>query len=101
MCIGVPMQVVRNEPGAAWCVRRGEHRLVSTVLLGDCVKGDWLLVFLDSAREHLDAQRAAEIDAALDLLQKALTDEREAGEAPPFPMPSEMTADELKVLLGR
>nr|AAA16466.1 hoxL [Cupriavidus necator H16] len=71
MCIGIPMQVMAIEPGYAVCAGRGERRRVSSALVGDCQQGDWLLVFLDSARERIDALRAHEIDATLDMLQAA------------------------------
>ncbi|MFZ5464423.1 MAG: HypC/HybG/HupF family hydrogenase formation chaperone, partial [Pseudomonadota bacterium] len=72
MCIGIPMQVESVEPGHAWVVGRGERRRVETALVAPVFAGDWLLVFLDGARERIDAQRAAEIGAALDLLADAL-----------------------------
>ena len=72
MCIGIPMQVFRIEPGHAWVAGRGEVKRVDTALVGDCAEQDWLLVFLDAARERIDAARAAEVNAVLDLLQGAL-----------------------------
>ena len=55
MCIGIPMQVLAVEPGFAHVEGRGETRRVSTLLVGDCVAGQWLLVFLNDAREVIDA----------------------------------------------
>ena len=68
MCIGMPMQVLATEPGHAWCEGRGERRRVNTALVEPVEAGDWLLVFLADAREHIDADRAAEVNAALDLV---------------------------------
>lgn len=75
MCIGWPMQVVAVQPGHATVQRRGAPATRSTVrtaLVGAVQPGDWLLVFLDDAREWLSAERAAEIDATLALVQAAL-----------------------------
>lgn len=72
MCIAIPMQVTRVEPGHAWVAGRGEQRRVATALVGERRPGDWLLVFLDDAREAIDAGRAAEVNALLDLLEGAL-----------------------------
>lgn len=105
MCIGIPMKVVRLEPGHAWVAGRGDVKRVDTALVGDCVEGDWLLVFLDAAREHIDAARAAEVNAVLDLVQGALTGD--AGNAddpaqdPGFALPSRMDPAALAALAGR
>jgi hydrogenase expression/formation protein HypC len=72
MCIGLPMQVLATEPGFATCAGRGgEQRRVRTALVGAVAPGDWLLIFIDSAQEHISAERAAEVNATLDLLQAA------------------------------
>ncbi|MEW5890898.1 MAG: HypC/HybG/HupF family hydrogenase formation chaperone, partial [Pseudomonadota bacterium] len=87
MCIGIPMQVESVEPGHAWVVGRGERRRVETALVAPVFAGDWLLVFLDGARERIDAQRAAEIGAALDLLADALGGGGGGQGRPPPPPP--------------
>lgn len=72
MCIGWPMQVEAVRPGHA-LVRRGDQRCeVRTALLGPVAPGDWLLVFLDDARERLSAERAVEIEATLALVEAAM-----------------------------
>jgi hydrogenase expression/formation protein HypC len=102
MCIGLPMQVLATRPGFATVHGRGDTREVSTALVGPVAAGDWLLVFLDGARERLDAARAAEVDATLDLVQAALD-----GTAPDpaadagFALPSAMSAEQLAALAGR
>lgn len=58
MCIGLPMQVVAVESGAAWCEGMGERRRVDMLLVGEQPVGSWLLVFLDTAREVIDEQQA-------------------------------------------
>lgn len=99
MCIGIPMQVLRTEPGHAWCAGRGEQRRVRTALVGEVRAGDWLLVFIDSALECVDKERAAEINATLDLLEAA-----HAGlpaDAPAaFALPSGMSREALRALAG-
>jgi len=101
MCIGLPVQVTELRPGAALGVdRHGQRRWIDTALVGDCAVGDWLLAFLGAARERLSAERAAEIDATLTLLDAALL-----GDAPPqetaFTLPSAMSAEDLAALLGQ
>jgi hydrogenase expression/formation protein HypC len=102
MCIGLPMTVLAVEPGHALCDWRGERRRVDTALVGDCQPGERLLVFIDSARERLDEDRAAEIEATLELLAGVLGGERvasglaEAG----FMLPSAMSVDELARYTG-
>ena len=100
MCIGMPMQVTATEPGHAWCEGRGERRRVSTALVGPVVPGDWLLVFLADAREHIDVDRAAEVNAALDLVLGAMQGLGADGEAG-FTLPSQMTAEQLRQLSGQ
>lgn len=99
MCIGIPMQVEAVEPGFAHCLGRGERRRVSTLLVGDCAPGDWLLVFLGDARERIDAVRAAEVGATLDLLQRVMDGESGADPAG-FTLPSAMSAAQLAALAG-
>jgi len=103
MCIGIPMQVTAIEPGHAWCEGRGERRRVNTALVGDTGVGDWLLVFLGDARERIDAERAAEVNATLDLVFGAMqgqhTDGGAGGDAG-FELPSRMSAEQLRQLAG-
>ncbi len=100
MCIGMPMQVTATEPGHAWCEGRGERRRVNTAQAGPVEPGDWLLVFLADAREHIDADRAAEVTAALDLLLGAMQGLGADGEAG-FTLPSQMTVEQLRQLSGQ
>jgi hydrogenase expression/formation protein HypC len=102
MCIGLPLQVQSVEPGHAWVAGRGEHRRVNTALVdgdGPCRPGDWLLVFLDGARERLTPERAAEIAATLDLLGDALAGAQHGGTGEAaFTLPSAMSAEQLAAL---
>lgn len=102
MCIGIPMQVLRVDDagsGHVLCQGRGEQRRIATLLVGQCAPGDWLLTFLDDARERIDATRAAEINAVLDLLAHAL-DGRSTDMALDFALPSATSAAELDASLG-
>jgi len=100
MCIGIPMQVLALEPGHALCEGRGERRRVRTALVGEPAPGDWLLVFLDSAQERIDAERAREVNATLDLLvavQAGQGADADAG----FALPSRLSRDDLLALAGQ
>lgn len=102
MCIGIPMQVERVEPGHAWARGRGELSRIETALVEPCRVGDWLLVFLGRAREQLDAVRAAEVSAALDLLDAALLGDVAQAQRTEigFALPSALGEDELRALTG-
>lgn len=54
MCIGIPLRVIEAHACHALCDDGGRPRRVDTTLVGPVAAGDWLLVFLDSAREVLD-----------------------------------------------
>ncbi|MGI9215820.1 MAG: HypC/HybG/HupF family hydrogenase formation chaperone [Hydrogenophaga sp.] len=100
MCIGIPMQVVESDGHFALCEGRGERRRINTALVGDVTRGDWLLVFIDDAREHIDADRAAEVNAALDLVlgaMQGLETQEDAG----FALPSQMNTEQLRALTGQ
>lgn len=96
MCIAIPMQVTHAEPGRAWVQGRGELQRVDTALVGDCAPGDWLLVFLGSARERIDAARAAQINGLLDLIEGAA--HGFDGADPGFVLPSAANAEEIAAL---
>jgi hydrogenase expression/formation protein HypC len=102
MCIGIPMQVIRAARGRALVHGRGRFEEIDTRLVGRCAVGQWLLVFQGAAREALDLQRAAEIDAALDLLEAGLSGDVLGAHADPgFALPSAMSAAELATLAGQ
>ena len=97
------MQVIRVEPGHAWVAGRGDVRRVDTALVGEPQPGDWLLVFLETARERIDAVRATEVNGLLDLLEGALDGQAaplDAGE-PGFVLPSRTDPAALAALTGR
>lgn len=70
MCIGIPMQVIEVEDTFAWCNGRNGRKRINTMLLDEVHPGDWLLTFLDSAREAIDAERAAMVNSALEALER-------------------------------
>jgi hydrogenase expression/formation protein HypC len=100
MCIGIPMQVSAVEPGFAQVLGRGESRRIKTSLLPELAVGQWVLVFLDDARELLSPQRAAEVNATLDLLAAAMGQDGGLGSdaAAAFDLPSAMNMDTLRQL---
>jgi hydrogenase expression/formation protein HypC len=100
MCIGIPMQVVEAEGRFALCECRGERRRINTALVGEVLPGDWLLVFLDDAREPIDAERAAEVNAALNLVLGAMQGADLSGDID-FALPSQMSPDQLRALTGQ
>ena len=100
MCIGVPMQVLRTEPGYAICLGRGEQRRVNTALIDATAPGDWVLVFMDSAREAISAERAEEVNATLDMVQAAMDGQPFDMEDPGFVLPSAMSQQQLQALAG-
>ncbi|MBR0566147.1 HypC/HybG/HupF family hydrogenase formation chaperone [Azoarcus sp. L1K30] len=69
MCVGVPLQVLRMDGSDAVCIDRSgaEHR-IDTLLVGPQPAGVWLMSFLGTAREVVDAAHAARVGAALDAL---------------------------------
>jgi hydrogenase expression/formation protein HypC len=71
MCLGIPVQVLESGPHFARCAGRGGEVRVDLSLVGTQPAGTWLLTFLDAAREVIDAERAASINAALDALAAA------------------------------
>ena len=104
MCMGLPMCITerRGTPaGHAWAHGRGESRLVNTALVGDCAPGEWVLVFLDSAQERLSTERAAEIDATLDLVAAAMQGHELTNTEAAFVLPSAMDAAQLAALTGQ
>ncbi len=72
MCIGRPMQVIENAAGYALCRVDGQQRRIDTMLVGEQPVGTWLLTFLDTAREVLTPERAAQIREALRAVDLAM-----------------------------
>lgn len=72
MCIGIPMQVLESSECNALCQGPDGIRVVDTRLVGEQPAGTWLLVFLHAAREVIDADRAGQIQNALQALEQAM-----------------------------
>ena len=84
MCVGIPMRVLRVLPPSrrAECIdRHGVESSVDLALVEAVEPGTWLLVFLGSAREIIDADRAMKIELALGALEAALAGDRSAIDA--------------------
>ena len=69
MCIGIPMQVQESFAGYAICLASGVEHQIDTMLVGEQPVGTWLLTFLNTAREVISAQQAAQINDALSALE--------------------------------
>lgn len=104
MCIGIPMQLSGCAGTHAVARGRGRVERIDLRLVDACRDGDWVLVFQGAARERLDPARAAEIDAALDLLERGLDGRldahADADADPGFALPSAMSRDALAALAG-
>lgn len=75
MCLGLPMRVVECNGYVAQCEGRGGPRRIDLALVGEQAPGTWLLCFIDAAREVIDADTAARVNAALDGLEAVLAGE--------------------------
>lgn len=75
MCLGLPMQVIECNGYVALCQGRGGRRQIDLALVGEQPPGTWLLAFIDAAREVIDADSAARINAALDGLEAVMAGE--------------------------
>jgi len=69
------MQVVEVDGAFAWCEGRGRRERLNTLLLEEVTLGDWVYAVLGQARERMTAQRADEINLALDGLAAAMQGE--------------------------
>ncbi len=68
MCMGIPAQILRVDGLRAIGASRNGACAIDLSLTGPLAPQTWVLTFLGSAREVIDAARAREIDAALDAL---------------------------------
>ena len=99
MCIGIPMQVLQTGPGHALVHGRGDTRQVNTHLVGSVAPGQWLLVFINDAREIISAQRASEVNSTLDMVLSAMGGSGTAcTDDPGFALPSAMDVTALRQL---
>ncbi|MDP2902835.1 MAG: HypC/HybG/HupF family hydrogenase formation chaperone [Methylovulum sp.] len=75
MCIGLPMQIIEQRGESAVCLYRGEENRVDMMLVGEQPVGTWLLVFLDTAREVISAEKARQIADALEAMRLTMLGE--------------------------
>lgn len=75
MCIGIPMQVLEVEETRALCEGMGRRQYADTLLIDTPKPGDWVLVFLNSAREIIGADQAKAIADALTAVNLAMQGE--------------------------
>ncbi len=66
------MRVVESGFCTALCEYQGEIRQIDTLLVGNVNPGDWILVFIDAAREIIDEKTALQIQDALKALDMAM-----------------------------
>ena len=100
------MRIVEAGPGSALAQGRGRSERIDCRLVehegAALAPGQWVLVFNGAARERLEAVRASEIDAALDLLEAAFAGNAAgAGADPGFVLPSALGAAALARLTGQ
>ncbi len=69
MCVGIPAQLLSVDGIAGHCA---DGTLVDLSLVPDAGPGDWVLTFLGSAHEVIDATTAAQIVAALEGLRNVM-----------------------------
>lgn len=101
MCIGIPMQVVEAHGLYAICQDPQGTMEVDTRLVGQARAGQWLLVFLGTAREILDETTALSMRDAVSAMQRIMTGDTRVDQLfsdlidrePPVP-------DHLKPLIG-
>lgn len=100
MCIGLPLRLIAITGTQGLVQGRGRCETVDLRLVGPCEIGQWLLIFNGAAREALEPDRAAEIDAALDLLEQGLAGVHDADADPGFALPSAFSTAQLRALTG-
>lgn len=72
MCIGIPMKVLHCADGIAVAAGRGQTERLNTLMVGELPAGTWVLAFQGAALRIIDADEAAQTDAALDALATVL-----------------------------
>lgn len=72
MCLGIPMRVIESGPFSAVCEGMGRRVEIDMRLVGQQPEGAWVLTFLDTAREVIDAEEAMKIADALSALELAM-----------------------------
>lgn len=73
MCIGIPM-IVRELPdeGVAICEGRGKREKIDIMMVGPLEIGTYVLTWNGNATDVITEERAAQVNKALDSLEKAM-----------------------------
>lgn len=72
MCVGIPMEVSEVFDSFCLCMdSSGTPIAIDTLLIPTPSPGDWVLTFLNTAREIISRERAGEVLNALQALSKA------------------------------
>jgi hydrogenase expression/formation protein HypC len=70
MCLGIPAQIVELvEPGLAKAEVSGVRREISTALVPEAERGDWVLVHVGFALHTIDEAEAARTLALLEQIE--------------------------------
>ena len=72
MCIGIPMRILSCGDSVAVAEGRGQTERLNMLMVGELAVGTWVLAFQGSALRVIDAEEAAQTDAALDALATVL-----------------------------
>ncbi|MFD1557749.1 HypC/HybG/HupF family hydrogenase formation chaperone [Paraburkholderia silviterrae] len=83
MLVGVPARIVCAEGLAAQAVTRHGACAIDLARTGPLPAGAWVLAFRGAARTVIDAERARDIDAALDALEAIASGELDGAHASP------------------
>lgn len=102
MCIGIPMRVEQVFEHFIWAreYEAAECRKVETALINPVQVGDWVLVFINSARETITPERAHEIIQTQALIKSFMLGRPLLDEQVDFALPSEMTQQEIEKIVG-
>ncbi|WP_167338415.1 HypC/HybG/HupF family hydrogenase formation chaperone [Paraburkholderia oxyphila] len=83
MLVGVPARIVCAEGLAAQAVTRHGACAIDLARTGPLPAGAWVLAFRGAARTVIDAERARDIDTALDALETIASGELDGAHASP------------------
>ena len=75
MCVGIPLQIVSVEAGAAVCEGHGRRERIDLALVGEPPAGTWILAYQGAAVRTLTAEEAAQSAAAIAALEAVLAGE--------------------------
>jgi len=73
VCIGIPVQVIKEGEFMSLCKGRNGEEQVNMMLIGPQPVGTWVVNFLGSAREIISEDDAINLDKALDGMLELMT----------------------------